>query len=52
MASLVNYVGKTCQPGEITRNFSLVWYRYGGNLANILFFESNSRNVRTYYVNS
>ena len=53
MASLVsNSVGKTCKPGEITRNISQVWCGYGGVSAKIIIFESNLRIVGTYQVNS
>ena len=52
MATLANSLRETCQPGEITRNISQVWCRYGGISANIVNVESNLRSVGTYYVNS
>ena len=52
MASLVNYVRKICQPGEITWNISWAWCRHGGFFAKVVQFESNWRNVWTCYVNS
>ena len=52
MARLVNAVRKNCRPGETTRNIIEVWCSDGVFFATIIKFESNFRNVETYYVNS
>jgi len=52
MASLEISVGKTCPPGEITRNISQVWCRYGGISAKLVNVESSLRIVWTCYANS
>ena len=51
MASLVNFMGKSCQARQISRNIIEIWCRQGGISEKMLDWGSDLRTLGSYYAN-